>query len=79
VEYEFKRFYYEVAHASKPAALDALKDIAPLSQILYGADVPLRSYELTNEGLDVYQGFSPKDWEAIYRTNSEQLFPRLKA
>jgi predicted TIM-barrel fold metal-dependent hydrolase len=79
VEYEFKRFYYEVAHASKPAALDALKDIAPVSQILYGADVPLRSYELTNEGLDVYQGFSPKDWEAIYRTNSEQLFPRLKA
>ena len=79
VEYEFKRFYYEVAHASKPAALDALKDIAPVSQILYGADVPLRSYELTNEGLDVYQGFSPKDWEAIYRTNSEGLFPRLKA
>ncbi len=78
VEYEFKRFYYEVAHASKTAALDAVKDIAPISQILYGADVPLRSYELTNEGLDVYQGFSRADWEAIYRTNSERLFPRLK-
>jgi 6-methylsalicylate decarboxylase len=79
VEYEFRRFYYDVAHASKPAALDALKDIAPVSQILYGADVPLRTYELTNDGLDVYQGFSPKEWEAIYRTNSEKLFPRLKA
>ena len=79
VEYEFKRFYYEVAHASKTAALDAVKDIAPISQILYGADVPLRAYELTNEGLDVYQGFSRADWEAIYRTNSERLFPRLKA
>ena len=79
VEYEFRKFYYEVAHASKPAALDALKDIAPVSQILYGSDVPLRAYELTNEGLDVYSGFSPKDWDAIYRGNAEQLFPRLKA
>jgi predicted TIM-barrel fold metal-dependent hydrolase len=78
VEYEFRRFYYEVAHASKQAALDALKDIAPVSQILYGADVPLRNYELTDEGLEVYSGFSPKDWEAIYRGNAEKLFPRLK-
>jgi 6-methylsalicylate decarboxylase len=79
VDYEFRKFYYEVAHGSKAAALDALKDIAPVSQILYGSDVPLRAYELTDEGLDVYPGFSPKEWEAIYRTNAEQLFPRLKA
>jgi predicted TIM-barrel fold metal-dependent hydrolase len=79
VEYEFRRFYYDTAHASKVPALDALKDIAPVSQILYGSDVPLRAYELTNEGLDVYGGFSPKDWDAIYRGNAELLFPRLKA
>jgi predicted TIM-barrel fold metal-dependent hydrolase len=79
VEYEFRRFYYDTAHASKAAALDSLKDIAPISQILYGSDVPLRGYELTDEGLDVYSGFSPKDWEAINRGNSEKLFPRLKA
>jgi predicted TIM-barrel fold metal-dependent hydrolase len=52
-----------------------MKDLAPVSQMLYGADVPIRTYELTNEGLDVYQGFSPKDWEAIYRGNAEKLFP----
>lgn len=79
VEYEFRKFYYEVAHGSKAAALDALKDIAPVSQILYGSDVPLRAYELTDEGLDAYPGFSPKEWEAIYRANAEKLFPRLKA
>jgi 6-methylsalicylate decarboxylase len=79
VEYEFKKFYYEVAHASKVPALDALKDLAPMSQILYGSDVPLRNYELTNEGLDQYGGFSPSDWRAIYRGNAERLFPRLKA
>lgn len=79
VEYEFRRFYYDTAHASKVPALDALKDLAPVSQILYGSDAPLRAYELTDEGLDVYPGFSPADWEAINRGNSEKLFPRLKA
>ena len=79
VEYEFKKFYYEVAHASKAPALDALKDVAPVSQILFGADVPIRQYELTTDGLDQYQGFSQADWRAINRGNAERLFPRLKA
>ena len=78
VEYEIKRFYYELAHASKVPALDALKDIAPVSQILFGSDAPIRNYELTMEGLEVYPGFSPADWQAIYRGNAERLFPRLK-
>ena len=79
VEYEFKKFYYETAHASKVPALDALKDLAPVSQILFGSDVPIRSYELTTDGLDEYPGFSPADWRAINRGNAERLFPRLKA
>lgn len=79
VEYEFKKFYYEVAHASKTPALDALKDVAPVSQILFGADVPIRGYELTMEGLAEYRGFSEADWRAINRGNAERLFPRLKA
>jgi predicted TIM-barrel fold metal-dependent hydrolase len=78
VDYEVKRLYFDTAHASKAPALDALKDIVPISQILYGSDVPLREYPLTDEGLDVYAGFSPADWRAINRGNSERLFPRLK-
>ena len=78
VEYEIKRFYYETAHASKAPALDALKDLVPISQILFGSDATIRPYELTTEGLEQYGGFSPKDWDAIYRTNAERLFPRLK-
>lgn len=79
VEYEIKKFYFEVAHASKVPALDALKDLVPVSQILFGSDAPIRNYELTMEGLQVYNGFSPADWEAIYRGNAERMFPRLKA
>jgi len=79
VETAFKKFYYETAHGSKPAALDALKDVAPVSQILFGSDVPIRAYDLTTVGLEDYRGFSPSDWHAIYRGNAERLWPRLKA
>jgi predicted TIM-barrel fold metal-dependent hydrolase len=78
VEYELKKFYYEVAHATKAPALDALRDLAPVSQILFGSDAMIRDYELTTDGLDRYTGFSPADLRAIYRGNAEQLFPRLK-
>jgi 6-methylsalicylate decarboxylase len=78
VDYEVKKFYYEVAHGSKAPSLDALKDVVPVSQILFGSDVPIRNYELTTEGLDAYAGFSTNDLRAIYRGNAERLFPRLR-
>jgi len=79
VDYEFKKLYFDIAHAAKSPALDALEDIVPVSQILYGSDVPLRNYDLTDTGLDAYPGFSESDWRAINRGNAERLFPRLKA
>jgi predicted TIM-barrel fold metal-dependent hydrolase len=79
VDYEFKKLYFDTAHAAKSPALDALKDLVPVSQILYGSDVPLRNYDLTDTGLDAYPGFSESDWRAINRGNAERLFPRLKA
>ncbi len=66
VDHEFKKLYFDTAHAGRAPALDALKDIVPISQIMYGSDVPLRNYELTD------------DWKAINRGNAERLFPRLK-
>jgi 6-methylsalicylate decarboxylase len=79
VDYEVRKLYFDTAHASAPAALDALRDIVPISHILYGSDVPSRDYPLTDVGLDAYRGFSIEDWKAINRGNSEDLFPRLKA
>jgi len=79
VDYEIKKLYFDTAHAGKAPALDALKDIVPVSQILYGSDVPIRNYELTDDGLVQYAGFSESDWKAINRGNAERLFPRLKA
>jgi predicted TIM-barrel fold metal-dependent hydrolase len=79
VEYEIKKLYFDVAHASKVPALDALRDVVPISQIVYGSDSPVRDYPMTNVGLDQYHGFSEADWRAINRGNAERLFPRLKA
>jgi predicted TIM-barrel fold metal-dependent hydrolase len=79
VDYEFKKLYFDTAHAGRAPALDALKDISPISQILYGSDAPIRNYELTDEWLVKYAGFSEDDWKAINRGNAERLFPRLKS
>jgi 6-methylsalicylate decarboxylase len=79
VEYEFKKLYFDTAHAGRAPALDALKDIVPISQIMYGSDAPIRNYELTDEWLVQYAGFSEDDWKAINRGNAESLFPRLKS
>ena len=79
VEYEFKKLYFDTAHAGRAPALDALKDVTPIAQILYGSDAPIRNYELTDDWLVKYEGFSEDDWKAINRGNAERLFPRLKA
>jgi len=79
VEHEFKKLYFDTAHAGRAPALDALKDIVPVSQIMYGSDAPIRNYELTDDWLVQYAGFSEDDWKAINRGNAERLFPRLKA
>jgi predicted TIM-barrel fold metal-dependent hydrolase len=79
VEYEIKKLYFDTAHAGWAPALDSLKDIVPVSQILYGSDAPIRVYELTDNGIVQYAGFSENDWKAINRGNAERLFPRLKA
>ncbi len=79
VDYEFKKLYFDTAHAGAAGPLDALKDLVPVSQILYGSDVPIRAYSLTDDRLKDYTGFSESDWRAINRGNAELLFPRLKA
>ncbi|HEY4821990.1 MAG TPA: amidohydrolase family protein, partial [Xanthobacteraceae bacterium] len=43
VEFEIKKFYYDVAQVAHPAALAALAKVAPVSQILFGTDFPYRT------------------------------------
>jgi 6-methylsalicylate decarboxylase len=76
----FKRFYFDTALSSGPAALPSLQAFAGASNILYGSDYP---YAPASVGasftakLDAYDGLSEAEHASINRENALQLFPRL--
>jgi len=74
---ELRRFYYDTAQASHPAALAALTRIFPLSQLLWGTDFPYRhGLEYVRQQRDY--GFTAADLRAIERDNALALLPRLR-
>ena len=77
VLHELKRFYYEVAQIEHPGAMLCLRELAPLSHILFGTDYPYRIPKEILKGLKRC-GFDEREWQAINRTNALRLFPRLK-
>jgi predicted TIM-barrel fold metal-dependent hydrolase len=76
----FKRFYFDTALSSGPAALPSLAAFAKNTNILYGSDYP---YAPANVGawfankLDAYDAISPGQHAMINHTNALSLFPRL--
>ncbi len=77
-DYELQRLYYETANAAYAPTLAALTKYVPISNILYGSDLPYVSIEQNLQGLRSY-GFSPQDLAAIESGNAMRLIPRLKA
>lgn len=73
---ELKRFYYDTAQGNHKGALEALLALAPVSQVLFGTDYPLRNAREEVEALAAF-GFSPADLAAIQRGNATRLLPRL--
>ena len=78
VFYELKKLYYEIAHASYPAAMGALTAFAPPSQYLFGTDFPAEPMESTVDELPASK-LSPQVLQALYRGNAEKLWPRFKS
>ena len=76
---QLKKFYYEIAQANHPGALDALMELIPLSNVLFGTDYPLRPASEAVEGLTKYSKFTDAQRRIINRENAERLVPRLKA
>ena len=75
---ELKKLYFDVSNAAYPAALDALADVVPVSQMLFGSDYPFVKISTTVAGLKQYGKFSMSDVEAINRGNAMRLFPRIQ-
>jgi predicted TIM-barrel fold metal-dependent hydrolase len=73
------RLYYDLALSAHPVPLAALQRLAPISQILFGADWPFTpeaGVARTLRQLDE-AGLSDDDLQAIARENALRVFPRL--
>jgi aminocarboxymuconate-semialdehyde decarboxylase len=76
----FKRFYFDTALSSGPAALPTLKAFAGADRILYGSDYPYAPASVGSSftaKLDAYDGLSPPEHRLISHLTAESIFPRL--
>lgn len=78
VEYELKRFYYDLAISGNRPAFAALTQLVPMSQILFGSDHPYRPLRESALGMMNF-GLSAADLRAIGCDNALALLPQLKA
>jgi 6-methylsalicylate decarboxylase len=78
VEAELKRLYYEIANTAHRPAIAALKEVAPISQVLFGSDFPFVPIASTADGM-TRVGLSASDQRAIAFENAVGLLPRAKA
>lgn len=77
---EMRRFYCDTAGAANVHAVPALRQLIPVSQILFGSDYPFTpeaGVERFVAFLDSSALFTGEDRIAIARANAEKLFPRL--
>lgn len=74
---ELRKWYYDIAHASFPWPMAAMRAFMPESQILFGTDYSPEPIEST---VDELPGLKlPREFEQmVLRGNAERLFPKFK-
>jgi len=75
---EARRFYYDIAQVPIRAPLLALKDVVPVSHLLFGTDYPYLTAAEHVDGMKEARVFSPAELRAI-DDNATRLLPRLRA
>ena len=76
----FRRFYFDTALSSSPAALPSLKHFAENGHILFGTDFPFAPSDVVDyftAELDAYESLTADEQTAISHGNAWTLFPRL--
>jgi len=73
---EVQKFYYDTAQGHHEGAMQALRQLIPTSQIMYGSDYPYRPGAETRTGLAERQ-FTQAERVAIDRGNALRLMPQL--
>jgi predicted TIM-barrel fold metal-dependent hydrolase len=76
---EARRFFYDTANVFNRASLLALKEVIPVSNILFGTDVPFGTPKGTADGIIGANVFDEAELALIDRGNAEKLFPHYKA
>lgn len=71
------RFFYDTAQSSNRTAMTALRDIAPVTQILFGTDYPFRTSLEHVDGLRQSGVFNAAELRAVERSNALALLPAL--
>ncbi len=75
---EAKKFYYDTAQSSNPAAMAALLKVVPVTQIVFGTDYPFDNAAENAKGLLECGLFKSKDLRAIDRENALRLLPKFR-
>jgi predicted TIM-barrel fold metal-dependent hydrolase len=75
---ELKRFWYDTAQVANPAAMSALTQVVPVSQIVLGTDFPYRTALDHVKGLRDCGVFSAADLKLIEVETPLSLVPRLR-
>ncbi|MFT3723252.1 MAG: amidohydrolase family protein [Hyphomonadaceae bacterium] len=75
------RLHYDLALSTHPTALAALRNLAPMTQILFGSDWPFTpepSVARNLKQLTTQNGLSEADIQTLTRGNAERLFPKFR-
>lgn len=72
-----QRFYFDVAQASTPYAVAALRELVKPAQLLFGTDVPFASAQQLEAQQRDLAGLPPSWHGAVLRSSALSLFPRL--
>lgn len=75
---ELRKMYFDTAQASNPVAMGALRQVVPVSQILFGTDYWYRTAAETARGLVTSKVFNDAELRMINRGNAERLLPKYK-
>ena len=75
---EVSKFYYDSAQTFHRVPMSGLKQVVPMSQILFGTDYPYRSSLENTVGMTSSKVFSSTELEAIRSENAFKLLPRLR-
>jgi predicted TIM-barrel fold metal-dependent hydrolase len=70
---EAEKFFYDTAQVASRGTMLALREIVPISQILYGTDYPFRTFDSTTELLAQSAVFNPQEMQGILHDNAAAL------